>query len=123
MGPRRRTPSRRCLGLSEPVYDLLLSRGIQAEVRFPADTAIEIAKAIRGKGFRADTMGGRIGVTKTAPVPSNDSLELRHAIGSMVVDHDGIVFSGFSYAKKADAIEKVLNAVITTLRQRCTTLA
>jgi len=109
--------------MSEPVYDLLLSRGIQAEVMFPADTAIEIAKAIRGKGFRADTMGGRIGVTRTCPVPFNQNLELRHAIGSMIVDHDGIVFSGFSYTKKADAIDKVLNAVISTLRQRCTPTA
>ena len=109
--------------MSEPVYGLLLSRGIQAEVQFPADTAIEIAKAIRVKGFRADTMGGHIGVTRTIPVHFNKRIELRHAIGSMVVDHDGIVFSGFSYTKKADVIDKVLNAVISTLRQRCTPTA
>jgi hypothetical protein len=108
--------------MNEPVYDMLLSRGIQAEVQFPADTAIEIAKAIRGKGFRADTMGGRIGVTKTIPVPFSERIELRHAVGSMVVDHDGIVFSGF-YTKKSEVIDKVLNAVITTLRQRCHTHA
>jgi len=109
--------------MTEPVYDLLLSRGIQAEVTFPADTAIEIAKAIRGEGFRADTLGGRIGITRTCPVPFNQKLELRQAVGSMIVDHDGIVFSGFSHTKKAEVIDKVLNAVISTLRQRCQTHA
>ena len=99
------------------VYGILLNRGIRAEVQYPANTAMIIADAIREKGLQAETWGDRIGVTATANVSLEDKLwTIRRTVGSLIVDHEGITFTGFRLKKKPGHAGNVLDAVIDTLR-------
>ena len=98
-------------------YGILLNRGIHAEVQYPANTAMIIADAIREKGLQAETWGDRIGVTATANVSLEDKLwTIRRTVGSLIVDHDGITFTGFRLKKKPGHTGNVLDAVIDPLK-------